>query len=261
MCLILFAWQARRRTPLLIAANRDEFYSRPTAPAAFWADAPGILAGRDLQGGGTWLGITRRGRFAAVTNYRDPASVRASAPSRGGLVRDYLRGRRSPLSYLNSIAPGAGRYNGFSLLVGDPPALWYFSNRGGLIRPEPGIHGISNHLLDTPWPKVEKGKRALAELLKKGGEPSAEELFALLGDHDPAPDDALLPDTGIGRERERALSPLFVQTEGYGTRSSTVLMIGSGGEVTFVERVFQEGVPWMTAQFQFQIEAPRRRKG
>jgi uncharacterized protein with NRDE domain len=261
MCLILLAWQAHPRIPLLIAANRDEFYTRPSAPAGFWEEAPGILAGRDLAAGGTWLGITRSGRFAAVTNFRDPASLRSGAPSRGRLVGDYLRGRRRAESYLRSLAAAAGSYNGFNLLVGDRAGLHYFSNRwDGPCRVAPGIHGLSNALLDTPWPKVERGRAALADLLQGRGAPDPEALFALLADRTQAPDEAL-PKTGVGLARERALSPLFIETAGYGTRSSTVLTVDCRGVATFWERSFREGVPWMTSRFQFSIKAFAGRKG
>ncbi|MCE5265515.1 MAG: NRDE family protein [Deltaproteobacteria bacterium] len=251
MCLILFAWKMDDRFPLVVAANRDEFYERPSAPAAFWEEAPGLLAGRDLREGGAWLGITREGRWAALTNYRDPASVRIGAPSRGRLVHDYLLGRERPEDYLRRIGPIADRFNGFSLLAGDPESLFCFSNRGDRKRLEPGIHGVSNHLLDTPWPKVEQGKNGLSTLLKEGGRPLTEGLFALLADRSRPPDD-FLPETGVGLEWERVLSPLFIESPVYGTRSSTVLLIDRKGEVTFAERVFDGGRP-RTARFTFCI--------
>ena len=253
MCLILFAWKTHPAYPLILAANRDEFTERPSAPAAFWDDAPDLLAGRDLKAGGTWLGITRSGRLAAVTNYRDPASLKKEAPSRGQLVSDYLRGGESPEEYLQRLAPRAGRYNGFSLLVGDRSKLLCYSNRGEMVRPEPGIHGMSNRLLDTPWPKVAEGKKALSALLQaeKGVPPEA--LFSLLADRTPPPDDRL-PDTGVGLAWERLLSPLFIESPAYGTRSSTVLLIDRNGGVNFIERVFNGAAdPWMTARFAFRI--------
>ncbi len=234
-------------------ANRDEFYGRPTAPAAFWEDAPGLLAGRDLREGGTWLGITRRGRLAALTNYRDPATLKDGAPSRGKLVSDFLRGRRSPEAYLRRLSPRAAQYNGFSLLVGNPDELYYVSNRGAQIRLSPGLHGISNHLLDTPWPKVERGKQAFGDLLEREKTPSLEMMFALLADRSRPPDERL-PATGVGLEWERVLSPLFIESPDYGTRSSTVLVMDRRGRVTFVERVFNgNSDPWMTSRFDFQI--------
>lgn len=253
MCLILFAWKAHANFPLILAANRDEFYKRPTAPASFWEDAPGLLAGRDLQAGGTWLGITRRGRVAALTNYRDPTTLKDGAPSRGMLVSDFLRGRRTPEAYLRWLSPMAARYNGFGLLVGNSDELHYFSNRGMKAPLSPGIHGMSNHLLDTPWPKVERGKQALGSLLESEKAPSPEALLDLVADRSRPPDDRL-PITGVGLEWERVLSPLFIESPAYGTRSSTILIIDRKGRVTFVERLFNGGVdPWMTSRFDFRI--------
>ncbi len=253
MCLILFAWKVHEEFPLILAANRDEFYERPTAPAAFWDGAPRLLAGRDLQEGGTWLGITRRGKLAALTNYRDPASLKSNVPSRGHLVSDYLRGRQTPENYLRRIKPRAAQYNGFNLLVGDDSELFCFSNRDGLQKPAPGIHGMSNHLLDTPWPKVERGKRALNDLITGGKAPSPEALLDLLADRS-RPPDGRLPVTGVGLEWERILSPLFIESPIYGTRSSTVLTIDRRGHVTFIERVFNGGAdPWVTSRFDFHI--------
>lgn len=254
MCLILFAWRAHAEFPLILAANRDEFYERPSAPAAFWDDAPGLLAGKDLKEGGTWLGITRTGRLAALTNYRDPATLRKDAPSRGHLVSEYLRGRETPEDYLGRLEACAGRYNGFSLLVGDAAGLYFFSNRGGRLPVAPGIHGLSNRLLDTPWPKVERGEKALAALLAGDGRPSPEALLDILADR-VRPQDELLPETGVGLEWERILSPLFIESPVYGTRSSTVLMLDRRGEATFVERVFNGGnEPRTTTRFAFRIE-------
>ena len=254
MCLILFAWKVHPNFPLVLAANRDEFHERPSAPADFWDDAPELLAGRDLRDGGTWLGITRRGRVAALTNYRNPASLKTGAPSRGMLVSDYLRGRENPDAYLEQIEPEAGRFNGFNLLVGDPDQLYCFSNRGAREGLQPGIYGLSNHLLNTLWPKVAQGKKALETLLQRENEPSPEALFALLADRTRSPDDRL-PDTGIGLEWERLLSPLFIESPAYGTRSSTVLLIDRKGVVNFIERVFDSVAdPWMTARFTFRIE-------
>jgi uncharacterized protein with NRDE domain len=238
MCLILFAHDIDSRYRLLLAANRDEFYERPTLPLAAWDDHPDIFAGRDLKGGGTWLGITRSGRMAAVTNYRDPRTVRLEAPSRGFLVRDFLTGSDPPGRYLARIGSEANRYNGFNLIVGDPSGLWYFSNhRTEVCRLEPGIYGLSNRLLDTGWPKVKKGKAALQQLIEDGNAARIESTLALLADRTPAPDDAL-PDTGVGLPWERILSPIFISSQSYGTRSSSVIQVSRGGEVTFVERSF-----------------------
>ncbi|WP_298266473.1 NRDE family protein [Geobacter sp.] len=257
MCLILFALEAHPRYRLVLAANRDEFYDRPTAPASFWDDAPQVLAGRDLTGGGTWCGITTGGRIAAVTNYRDPRTYREGAPSRGRLVADFLRGEMTPAALLERLHREGNSYNGFNLIFGDGSELLYFSNRGALpARVPAGIHGLSNHLLDTPWPKVARGKEALAKLLAARDEPAPDDLFAILADRTPAPDH-LLPDTGVGPERERLLSPLFIATPTYGSRSSTVILIGRDNTCTFVERSFNGAADHpRTVKFRFTIALP-----
>ncbi|HTO49745.1 MAG TPA: NRDE family protein [Burkholderiales bacterium] len=238
MCLILFAHRVHPAYPLVVAANRDEWFRRPTAPAAFWPDAPEVFAGRDLEQQGTWLGITRTGRFAALTNYRDPGSNRADAPSRGALVSAFLRSETPPPEYLERLRDDAARYNGFSLLVGDGVALSYFSNRDGDIRSlSSGLYGLSNSLLDVDWPKVQSGKARLAAALD--GTLSAQALLELLDDTGLA-SDRELPSTGVTLEWERRLSSLRIVADGYGTRSSTALLVGADGEVTFVERSFDD---------------------
>jgi uncharacterized protein with NRDE domain len=242
MCLILFAYRYHPRYPLIVAANRDEFYDRPAAPASFWETAPPILAGRDLLCGGTWFGITGEGRFAAVVNYRDPDSRKIDAPSRGNLVTEFLLSHAPPGEFLDMVKKNAGLYSGFTLLFGDPGHLFCFSNQGEtspLV--QPGIHGLSNHLLDTPWPKVVRGKDQLKQLLSDDKEPAVEDLFDLLTDRS-LPEDHHLPDTGVGLEKERLLAPLFICGTGYGTRSSTVLTIGQDGAVSFTERTWN-GAP------------------
>jgi uncharacterized protein with NRDE domain len=238
MCLILFAHRAHPAYRLVVAANRDEWFRRPTAAAAFWADAPEIFAGRDLEQRGTWLGVTTTGRFAAITNFRDPGSNRLDAPSRGRLVSDFLRASATPASYLERLRSGAASYNGFSLLVGDGASLGYLSNREGEVRSlAPGIYGLSNSLLDVPWPKVRLGKERLARQLD--ARIDADALLALLDDTRTAPDEEL-PSTGVGSEWERKLSALRIVADGYGTRSSTALLIGADGEVAVAERSFDE---------------------
>jgi uncharacterized protein with NRDE domain len=256
MCSIFFAYDAHPRYRLIAAANRDEFYARPTAAANFWADAPEILAGRDLVHGGAWLGLTRGGRFAAVTNYREarPAPM-AGNVSRGNLVVDFLRGTAAAEDYLREIQKNAGSYSGFNLLVGEINSpIGYFSNRAADFKIlESGVYGLSNHLLDTPWPKVERGKNALRRLLEKE-DVDAESLFEILRDNAVAPD-ADLPDTGVGLERERLLSPIFIETPIYGTRCSTVLMIEKTGKVLFAERTHRRGAKvWDEARFEFAIQ-------
>lgn len=250
MCLILLAYRSHPDYPLIVAANRDEFLDRPTEPARFWKDHPDLLAGRDGVGGGTWMGITRRGRFAALTNYRDPFASVKNKKSRGLLVRDYLTAEISPRNYLNNLSKHRTSYPGFNLLVGSPRELWYYSNQKNMISSvEPGIHGLSNALLDTPWPKVVKGKERMAACLQK---PDPSCLFELLADEEPAPDEQL-PDTGIGLERERLLSPAFIRAPGYGTRSSTVLLVSARGEVNFIERSFA-GEKTTEVRYRFFIE-------
>lgn len=237
MCLIFIAHRARTDYPLIVAANRDEFHRRATCPAHLWADAPKLLGGRDLEAGGTWMGVHRNGRFAALTNYREPRTPLPGAPSRGLLVSDFLRGRSPALDYLQRLAAVGGRYNGFSLLVHDGATLACYCNREGA--PEvvaAGVHGLSNRLLDAPWPKISGGRVELERRLAAGA-PREEDLFALLGNRRTAAD-AELPDTGVGLERERQLSPRFILGQDYGTRCSTVLLIDRQGHARFVERSY-----------------------
>ena len=239
MCLILLAYSPQSDPALILAANRDEFFSRPTRPLSVWPDADGVFAGRDGIAGGTWLGFTRTGRLAALTNFREPQTHMAGAPSRGHLVSHFLVGNDEASSYIEKIESTGYRYNGFNLLVGDVTGLWYYSNRAGApLRLETGCYGLSNHLLDTPWPKVEKGLKGLKDWLCNGEEHAGTEpLFELLSDRSRPPDERL-PDSGVGIDRERMLSPLFITGEKYGTRSSSLIRIDAGGRVTFIERSF-----------------------
>ncbi len=250
MCLILVAWQHHPDYPLVVAANRDEFFARPTVPAEFWASAAELLAGRDLEAGGTWLGVTRAGRFAALTNFRDPGQMRRDAPSRGRLVTDFLIDRSAPLDYLATIAPEAPRYNGYNLLVGDGRSLCAYSNVAGAPHPlPPGIYGLSNHLLDTPWPKVAQSKSALEAAL--AALPDEAPLFRLLRNDDMHPDETL-PRTGVSLEWERILSAAFVRSPDYGTRCSTVLLARRDGRVSFDEQTWLPGaVAGGRARFSF----------
>jgi uncharacterized protein with NRDE domain len=239
MCLILFAHRAHPDFALIVAANRDEWFRRPTAPAAFWTDAPDVFAGRDLEQHGTWLGITRSGRFAALTNHRDPSRHRDDRPSRGELVSRFLRSDVAPVEYLEALAGQAARYNGFSLLVGWADVLCFYSNRDdeGVRTLAPGVYGLSNGRLDEPWQKVCRGKSRLSELMRRGID--ANQLLALLDDTELAGDHDL-PDTGVGVEWERRLSAMRIVTEGYGTRSSTAVLVGCDGSVQVVEQSFDE---------------------
>lgn len=252
MCTLLFAVDAHPRYRLVLAANRDEFYARPTAPAGWWSEAPHVLAGRDLQAGGTWLGVTRAGRWAGLTNVRDPKDVRPGAPSRGALVAEFLRGDAPAAAYLRSIE--AARFVGFNLVVGDADGTWYLSQGEGVPRRlAPGVYGVSNARLDTPWPKVERGKAGLRALLARP-EVDAGALLDLLADPTRAADEAL-PDTGVGLELERALSPLFIAMPGYGTRSSTALRIEAGGAAvaSLRESTVRPGAPAEVVEFAFAV--------
>jgi len=239
MCLIVLAWQADARYGLLLGANRDEFHLRPSAPAGWWRDAPQVLGGRDLKAGGAWLGVTRGGRYAAVTNYRDPRVQRPDARSRGELAAAYLTGSDPPAAYASSAHAIKSAYNPFNLLVGDATECWFVGYRESRpLRLEPGLHGLSNASLDTPWPKVERSRAMLDQALAATDPEQA--LLAGLADRGEAPD-ASLPDTGIGLELERHLSPPFIVGDQYGTRASTVLSIWKDGTMRFVEQLYGPG--------------------
>ena len=234
MCLIVVAWRCRADLPLVVAANRDEWRDRPAEPAHWWPDHPDLLAGRDLRARGTWMGVARSGRFAAVTNFRDPSDRRSTARSRGGLVTEFLAGNEPAPAYLARIAAAAGEYNAFNLIVGDATSLWYYGSREGGARPiAPGVHGLSNHVLDEPWPKVIRGREAMERALADADPAPA--LFDLLADAGPAPD-ALLPDTGVGVEWERRLSAALITGADYGTRASTILLARADGRISLDER-------------------------
>jgi uncharacterized protein with NRDE domain len=238
MCLIALSWKKHPECDLVVGANRDEFYDRPSAPADFWPQASDVLGGRDLKAGGTWLGVTRGGRFAAITNYRDAADLRPAARSRGELTTGFLQSTVPAGTYANQVYALRSAYNGFSVLVGDGEELWYASSRdAGARRLEPGIYGLSNSLLDTPWPKVEATKQRFPEAL--GQLDPERHVFDLLSDRSHAPDEAL-PDTGVGLAVERMLSPSFIVGADYGTRSSTFLAM-KGPRIVFVEKTWG---PW-----------------
>lgn len=256
MCLILFAYNAHPRYRLILGANRDEFYARPTAPLDFWPDHPHVLAGRDLEQNGTWMGITRQGRLSAITNFRNPRAVKSGTPSRGSLVAGFLMGQAPPADYIQQIAAEADRYNGFNLIVGDSNRLIYFSNQEHTIHElGAGIYGLSNHLLDTPWPKVLHGKQQLADHLDTDRDISSEAILEILQDQMPAPDDRL-PETGLDRAWERMLSPMFITSPAYGTRCSSVLIIDAAGHIRFTERTWTPAQPVPREQFTRQVELP-----
>ena len=256
MCLILFAAGAHPRFPLIVAANRDEAYARPAARAGVWQDFPTVYGGRDLEQGGTWLGLARDRRIAAITNYRQGLRIGVAPRSRGELTRDYLVGATGAAEYLGRVEQRRDEYRGFSLIVGKPEALYFYSNRSNGIQPiTPGVHGLSNRLLDEPWPKVLRGIAVLSSLLGASEGTITRTLFELLADRTPAPDDAL-PSTGIKLERERALSAAFIAGEAYGTRASTVLITTADGEALFCERIFGPGgSPLGRSEHRFRLEA------
>lgn len=254
MCLIVFANNFHPNYKLIFAANRDEFYDRPTSQAEFWKDHPELLAGKDLQAGGTWMGITKHGRFAAITNFRDLKNHNPEAPSRGKITLNFLVNHIQPEEYYNSLKPELNGFNGFNLIFGNIDELFYFSNKsGGLQKIERGVHGISNALLDTSWPKVEKGKRQLEALLKQN-EIHPWEVLNILYDISKAKDESL-PDTGVGIELERMLSPIFISSEKYGTRCSTVVITDKDNNVQFVEKTYHSGIgAFSTEEFKFKLE-------
>lgn len=239
MCTVLFAYQKHPKYDLIVAANRDEFYERPTAEAHFWGDHPNVLAGRDLEKMGTWMGVTTSGRFSALTNYRDPNEKLSGKLSRGRLVADILIDEIHLKDYLHKIRKTSDSFSGFNLIVGDMNELYYFSNIGNqLLKIDRGIHGVSNHLLNTNWPKVNMGKQKLKEIITKNEEEMIEELLELLRNNKQFPDE-LLPHTGVSLDWERKLSSLFIESDSYGTRSSTIILMNKT-EIRFVERVYSK---------------------
>lgn len=239
MCLLVVAWNVHPRYRLVVAANRDEFHDRPAAPLAWWSDVPGVLAGRDLRGSGTWMGVSRSGRFGVLTNYRDLEPPPApDAPSRGELVPGFLTDRAAPRPWLEGLQPRARRYAGFNLLVGTGDELCYFSNRSESepLPLTPGFYGLSNHLLDSPWPKLLLARERLRDLVS-ADRLDPDPLFDLLADRTPAEAEAM-PATGLPPEWERALSAPFVLHGRYGTRCSTVLLVDRRGRATMLERRF-----------------------
>lgn len=251
MCLILFAYKTHPKYKLILAANRDEFTKRPTAKADFWEDAPRILAGRDLERMGTWLGLGKNGRFSAITNYREPLkNLSENAPSRGDLTTDFIKGTESASAYMTALHEDDRQFNGYNLLVGDGEELYHYSNKEEKVnRLEAGIYGLSNHLLDSPWPKVELGKRLLSELVT--GEVDVDKLLEMLENSQKAPDEEL-PETGVAIEWERVLSPMFIDTEGYGTYCSTVILWDYENKVDFVEKIHSDQ---SMQHFQLQFDA------
>lgn len=260
MCLIFLSINNHPNYKLVVAANRDEFYNRKTVAAEFWPSHPNIVGGRDLEAMkpdgtcGTWMAMTKSGKIAMLTNYRDPKNINPLAPSRGFLVTDFLLSSNHAREYLRQLEPSAKEYNGFNLVVGTADELFYLSNyKSGIDKIPDALHGLSNHLLDTPWPKIARGKNKMAPLFSNE-EINPDEILNALYDEDRASDD-LLPDTGIGLERERALSSMFIKTNGYGSRCSTVVLVDKNNQVRFTERVYDLQTFEFTQQaFEFKIQ-------
>jgi uncharacterized protein with NRDE domain len=258
MCLLVLAWKHHPRYRLILAGNRDEFHDRPAGPLNWWQDDARILAGRDLKASGTWLGVARSGRFGVVTNYRDLQAPIEGAPSRGQLVPRFLTGATSPKEFLDDLRGAAPRYSGFNLLVGGTRALYYYSNRGAGTPAvlSPGVYGLSNHLLDTPWPKLARTRERFSQLLR-APDVSSDDLFALLADREQAPAQDL-PSTGLPRDWEQVVSAPFIVNERYGTRCSSVLLVERNGRTILQERRYDAaGVQSGTSRFEFKsVEVP-----
>lgn len=251
MCLLVLAWKHHPRYRLILAGNRDEFHDRAAAPLNWWQDDPRILGGRDLKAQGTWLGVARSGRFGVVTNYRDLQAPVESAPSRGQLIPRFLTGATSPKEFLDDLRGAAPRYSGFNLLVGGTRALYYFSNRGPAPTAlAPGVYGLSNHLLDTPWPKLTRTRERFNALLAQP-EIAPEDLFTMLGDREQA-GHGDLPSTGLPEDWERVVSAPFIVNERYGTRCSSVLLVERTGRTVLQERRFDAaGIQSGNSRFEF----------
>ena len=253
MCLIFLSFNQHPDYPLIIAANRDEFYDRPATPIGLWPDYTNILAGKDLTGGGTWLGVTKSGYFAMLTNYRDMASIKPNAPTRGKLVLDYLAGEFDAATYLQALDASAGIYNGYNIVLGTLNDPWYYSNQNHeFYRLGTGLYGLSNALLDTKWPKVDSGKEAFKQIIEAESL-DIEDLFSLMYDKALAADDQL-PETGIGFEKEKLLSSRFIEMPGYGTRNTTLLIKDKHDNVQVIERTYsQQNDSTSEVKFDFNI--------
>ena len=237
MCVVFVAWKTREDVPLIVAANRDEFHGRPTQPAAFWIDAPHIIAGRDLEAGGTWMGVSQNGKWAAVTNLRKPEWMNFEAEkSRGDLVASYLDSEETPQEAASRIVEDRTSYGGFNLLLGNQDALVYITREEESIRSlPPGLYGLSNGSLDEPWPKVANGRKSFASWACS--DLDITEGLRILRNGDLPPDD-MLPSTGVELNLERMLASIFIDGDTYGTRASTLLLLRKDGHHTFVERTF-----------------------
>lgn len=253
MCLVFLSYNQHPQYSFISVSNRDEFFDRKAEKMHFWPEYPNVLAGKDISAGGTWMGLTTTGRFSMLTNYRDMANIKSNAPTRGKLVLDYLVGEFDPSLYLEALNADAERYNGYNILLGTLDDPWYFSNQNKTIyRLGTGLYGLSNALLDTKWPKVQRGKERFGQLIEQQQvDPDA--LINMMYDTALA-DDTLLPDTGIGFEKEKLLSSMFINMPGYGTRNTTVVLKDRQGNVVVKERTYDEQRSTSDVEFGFKIQ-------
>lgn len=256
MCLIVFSFKNHKKYPLILAANRDEIFQRPSRPAQFWNSNKSVLAGKDLKAGGTWLGIAKKGRIGALTNYRDLGQKLDGERSRGEIVLDLLRSPDTVPDFLNRLQHRANLYNGFNLLAGNPELFYHFSNQNKEITEiEPGLHGISNAFLNTPWPKVEEAKTKFSQIINSSDDIDEKKIFTMLNSSKTYPPEDL-PDTGLPPDLEKAVSSIFIDTKNYGTRCSTLLTIDNNGTARFVEKTYVRNAKEDPAvkRYEFQIE-------
>lgn len=255
MCLIVFGYKAHKKYPLILAGNRDEFYDRPAKNAHFWNTNPPVLAGKDLKAGGTWLGVSDKGELGAITNYRDLTNPTKGEKSRGAIIPEFLNRENDLQKALEPFIEHGELYSGFNLIAGDTENLFYVSNITNQIeRLHPGCYGISNAFLNTPWPKVNSAKKNFKSIISSD-EIDEEAVFNLLQIRKTYPEH-LLPQTGLSPELEKDVSSIFIETENYGTRCSTLLMIDNMGVVTFIERTYRNdtGGAQIEKRFEFEIE-------
>ncbi|HEY5691453.1 MAG TPA: NRDE family protein [Cyclobacteriaceae bacterium] len=254
MCLIFLSIKNHPKYKLIVAANRDEFYARKTAAAHAWTDYPKVIGGRDLEAMGTWMAMAKSGKLGMVTNYRDLKNINPNAPTRGLLVSDFLINDYQPEEYLKEIHLKADQYNGFNLLIGTMEQLYYYSNyQSKILKLESGTYGLSNALLDTPWPKVKRGKEEFNSVINQD-EIAVDSIFEILRDEDIAPDNQL-PNTGLDLDRERSLSAMFIKTPNYGSRCSTVVLVDKDNKVSYSERVYNvETFEFDQREFHFEAE-------
>jgi len=252
MCLIVFAYNVLPGHPFILAGNRDEFYIRPTKPAHRWKTDPVLIAGKDLKAGGTWMGISETGRFAALTNYRAINEIKENVPSRGDIVKNLLLSEKPVKGFLENLLHDAGKYNGFNLLAGTLSDLYYLTNkRKEIVKMKPGYYSISNAYLETSWPKTERALTRFKSVLEEDGV-NEDALFDLLLDRKQYPLE-MLPKTGLPEELEKAVSSIFIQTENYGTRCSTIVSMDNHSKISLVERTYTPGTTEIENEARFTI--------